>query len=181
MRNHNHQEEYSLPLPFTYIHQGLPEAFTWSNVNGTSYLTRPLNQHLPQYCGSCFVHAAMSSLADRIKIARMTNHADEDAQASGPDINLSIQFILNCGAGIAGSCEGGSASGVFELIKQMGYVPYETCMPYIACSSESTEGFCPHANTECTPMNICRTCNNPSKGGTCTEVRTRNHTVVHSD
>ena len=52
----------------------------------------------------------------------------------------------------------------------MGFVPYETCQPYMACSSDSMEDLCLHVNTECTPMNICRTCGNPSKGGTCNEI-----------
>eukprot|EP00979_Chaetoceros_neogracilis_P015230 scaffold5530_cov283-Chaetoceros_neogracile.AAC.22 len=93
----------------------------------------------------------MSSLADRIKIARMTAGSEGDI-SPGPDISLSIQFILNCGGEVAGSCHGGSASGAFEFIKEVGYVPYETCMPYLACSSESVEGFCPHVSTECDPM-----------------------------
>ena len=29
---------------------GLPDAFTWGDVNGTSYLTPSLNQHIPQVC-----------------------------------------------------------------------------------------------------------------------------------
>lgn len=52
----------------------------------------------------------------------------------------------------------------------MGFVPYETCQPYIACSSDSTEELCRHVDTQCTPMNVCRTCANPSKGGTCNEI-----------
>ena len=102
------------PLPFTYIsEQDLPRAFSWDNVNGKSYLTRNLNQHIPQYCGSCFAHSSMSALADRIKIAR---------NATGVDINLSIQFILNC-ASEAGSCHGGSAIRVYHVLHKMGAIP----------------------------------------------------------
>lgn len=65
----------------------------------------------------------------------------------------------------------GSASGAFEFIKHsMKFVPYESCQPYTACSSDSKEMLCQHVNTECTPMNICRTCANPMKGGTCNQV-----------
>lgn len=53
-------------------------------------------------------HGAASALADRIKIAR---------GAKGPDINLAIQYILNCGGEVAGSCHGGSASGTYEFVK----------------------------------------------------------------
>ena len=79
----------------------LPESFNWGDVDGKSYLTKSLNQHIPQYCGSCWAHGALSSLGDRIKIAR---------NAAGDDINLSIQFILNCGTEMAGSCHGGYVS-----------------------------------------------------------------------
>lgn len=47
----------------------------------------------PTDCGSCWAHGSISSLGDRIKIAR---------GAQGDDINLSIQFILNCGTETAG-------------------------------------------------------------------------------
>ena len=43
----------------------IPEEFTWANVNGTSYITRTLNQHIPQYCGSCWAFGTLSSLNDR--------------------------------------------------------------------------------------------------------------------
>jgi cathepsin X len=90
-------------------------------------------------------------LADRIKIAR---------NAKGDDINLSVQFILNCGGDMAGSCWGGSHTGVYEFIKNgVGFVPLETCMPYLACSSDSNVGFCPHIDTTCSAINTCRTCN----------------------
>jgi len=47
-------------------------------------------------------------------------------------------------------------------------IAYETSNPYMACSSESTNGFCPHSNWECTDINIARTCGTfPDNGGTC--------------
>jgi cathepsin X len=150
------------PLPHTYLEKSaLPKSFFWGNVSGVSYLTHSLNQHIPQYCGACWAHSSMSVLADRIKIAR---------NATGTEINLSIQFLLNCGGSSAGSCQGGSAIRAYEFIHEMGYVPYDTCLPYIACSEQSTNGYCPHVDTTCSPLNICRTCTNPQKGGSCTAI-----------
>jgi cathepsin X len=152
----------------------------WRNIDGRSYTTHSLNQHIPQYCGSCeyskvpvavlfgtkvkflvlttlfihlsvkgWAHGALSSLADRIQVAR---------NATGDEINLSIQYILNCATHQAGSCHGGSHTGVFEFVKEKGFVPYDTCQPYLACSSESTEGFCKYVDTSCTAVNTCKTC-----------------------
>jgi len=57
------------------------------------------------------------------------------------------------------------------MIKDMGFVPYDTCMPYMACSSDVTDGFCKHVDTTCSAINICRTCNTfVSMGGKCTEI-----------
>lgn len=163
MEGHTVQNDHSSPLPYTYIRQeDLPDNFSWGDVNGTSYLTHSLNQHIPQYCGSCWAHGALSALADRIKIAR---------KGAGDEINLSIQYILNCGGNVAGSCHGGSHSGTYEFIKKVGFVPYDTCQPYLACSSDSSDGFCKHVDTTCTPMNTCKTCNTfTENGGTCTEI-----------
>jgi cathepsin X len=46
----------------------------------------------------------------------------------------------------------------YQFIHEAGFVPYDTCQPYLACSSESKEGFCPYVDTSCSPMNTCRTC-----------------------
>jgi len=155
------RENYNSPLPYTYIKdEDLPDNWDWRNIDGQSFTTHALNQHIPQYCGSCWAHGALSSLGDRIKIAR---------NATGDEINLSIQYILNCGD--AGSCHGGSHTAVFNFIQKSGFVPYDTCQPYLACSSESTEGFCPHVDTTCSKLNTCKTCDTfGGMGGQCTEI-----------
>ena len=61
--------------PRTHTHtnastESLPKNWNWGNIDGANYLTKILNQHVPQYCGSCWAHGALSSFADRIKIAR---------------------------------------------------------------------------------------------------------------
>jgi len=151
------------PLPHTYVDKHLlPDNFSWKSVRGKSYLTMNRNQHIPQYCGSCWAHGTLSALADRIKIAR---------NATGPDINLSIQWVLNCGKEKAGSCYGGSATGAYQLIHEDGPVPFETCQPYLACSSDSKEGFCSHVVSTCSAENVCRTCSTfSSMGGKCTGI-----------
>jgi len=114
----------------------LPESFSWHNINGESYVTKNLNQHIPQYCGSCWAHGSLSALADRIKIAR---------KGRGTDINLSIQVILNCATEVAGSCHGGEHTGVYQW-GHTNPIPFDTCQQYKA------------VDEECTPFNICRTC-----------------------
>lgn len=131
-----------------------------------------LNQHIPQYCGSCWAHSSMSSLADRIKISQqyykhgsnlgVNNPSLEPTNGPvTPEINLSIQFLLNCGPG---TCHGGSAIHAYEFIKQFGYIPYDTCQSYIACSDGSNEGFCPFVDTSCKRENICKTCSRNHDG-----------------
>jgi len=140
----------------------LPESFSWCNKDGMNYCTISRNQHIPQYCGSCWAHGAMSALGDRIKIAR---------KGKGPDITPSIQHLLNCGN--VGSCYGGTVDGPYQWLhkisKEGAGVSYETAQPYLACTSDSKEGFCPHVDTTCKPINVARTCGSFSKeGGPCT-------------
>ena len=165
MPGHDKREHVVSARPHEYIDATkLPKSFTWSDVKGVNYLTKMLNQHVPQYCGSCWAHGAMSSLADRIKIAK-------GPHAKGPDVNLAIQFILNCGTEVAGSCHGGSATGAYQFVKEAGFVPFETCLVYEACSAESSEGSCAAGDVsryECKPENTCRTCSTFSDmGGFC--------------
>ena len=143
------------PLPQDTVQTSdLPDSFTWGDKDGVNYLTPSLNQHIPQYCGSCWAHGTSSALADRVKIAR---------GAKGADVQISIQHILNCGN--AGSCHGGSPAGVYDWINSISEktgtgVGFETNQPYMACSSESREGWCAKASNEwkCEPINVARTC-----------------------
>jgi cathepsin X len=138
--------------------EGLPEEFTWCNKDGQNFCTMSRNQHIPQYCGSCWAHGAVSALADRLKILRGANTVD---------INPSVQHILNCGN--AGSCYGGSDSSTYQWIHKNGGVSIETSQPYLACSSDSKEGFCSHVDTSCSALNTARTCGSFSEeGGPCT-------------
>lgn len=168
--------------PHTYIKEDtLPDDFTWGNIDGVSYLTRSHNQHIPQYCGSCWAHGSISALADRIKIARASAGANNKGTTttSPTDVELSIQWVLNCGSHVAGSCHGGYHTAVYQLIHNVGYIPYETCMPYLACSSDSKEGFCPYVDTYCTSQNVCRTCSTFHLfGGTCRGVDPFPHATV---
>merc|ERR1719420_1014730 len=77
---------------------------------------------------------------------------------------------LNCGG--VGSCHGGSVIGPYFWIHQQSQkgtgISYETSNPYLACSSESQEGICPHVDTSCSAENIAKTCSTfSSMGGKC--------------
>mmetsp|Transcript_79550 Transcript_79550/g.223132 ORF Transcript_79550/g.223132 Transcript_79550/m.223132 type:complete len:387 (-) Transcript_79550:210-1370(-) len=140
----------------------LPDSFNWCDKDGVNYCSMSRNQHIPQYCGSCWAHGAISALADRVKIAR---------RAQGIDINPSVQHLLNCGG--VGSCHGGSVDGPYQWLhdisKKGAGISYESSQPYLACTPESQEGFCPHVDTTCKPINVARTCGSfGAEGGPCT-------------
>jgi cathepsin X len=150
------------PLPHEYLKtEDLPDAFTWCNKDGVNYCTMSRNQHIPQYCGSCWAHGSVSALGDRVKIAR---------GAKGIDINVAVQHILNCGN--VGSCHGGSVDGPYQWLHEISTttgtgISYETSNPYLAGSSESEEGLCPHGDFTCKPINVARTCSTFSPTGHC--------------
>ena len=54
-------------------------------------------------------------VADRIKIARYAMGG-----ALGPDVNIAMQTVLNCGKRIAGTCTSGTVHGVFDYIQVLG-------------------------------------------------------------
>lgn len=137
------------PMRLQTVRAGqIPQEWDWRNItqgnlhpknipNG-NYTTPVLNQHIPQYCGSCWAHGAISALSDRFEILRRIRNEP------GPPKLLAVQVILNC-AHDAGSCHGGDHAGVYEYVQNNG-IPDESCAHYKA------------ADGECTPADICKSC-----------------------
>jgi len=128
--------------------EDLPSSFTWKNVDGVNMVTRMRNQHIPVYCVSCWAHGTVSSLADRIKIDRMKKNLP------GPDVDLSIQVILNNGGG--GTCHGGSPTAAYAWMKKQSDkglgLPVESCMQYEAVDGK------PEFTPDSHPSGSCMTC-----------------------
>jgi len=128
------KEKVISPLPSSYLStEDIPTAWDWRNVSGINLVSPSRNQHIPQYCGSCWAHGSTSALNDRISILR---------KGAWPEIMLAPQHLINCEGG--GDCDGGDQGAAYEFINTNGIVE-ESCAPYQAVNGLS-----------CTPA--CKTC-----------------------
>lgn len=95
----------------------VPEVF-WGDHFGENFLSWTKQQHIPQYCGSCWAQGPTSAIADRMNItARRAGHTRQNW-------TLSPQVVMNCNAG--GSCHGGNPADVFEFAHKHGLM-HDSC------------------------------------------------------
>jgi len=121
-------ENYRYPF-VTKSKADLPRNFSWGNVDGKNYLTRMRNQHIPQYCGSCWAHATTSVMSDRISIMR---------GGAFPEINIAPQTLLDYDY-VDQGCHGGDFRPAFDYIQKNNIVE-ENCSQYRAKGWEETDG-----------------------------------------
>lgn len=118
----------------------LPAQLDWRYQGGNNLLSVARNQHIPEYCGSCYAFAATTALSDRIRILR---------GSEGGEINLAMQVVLNCDLSTNG-CSGGDPRNVYAFIHKQGGIPDETCQPYEARGHD--------VGNKCNAMSVCKKC-----------------------
>ena len=127
------------PTEHEIISKSFPRNFDWCEKG---FCSPNWNQHIPQYCGACYLHGSLSAYQDR-------------ALMQGVAVSLSRQSYLNCGPGRNSSngCDGGEPASVFQYMKDYG-IPDETCMPYNATDNTKFGD----ATSECPAIGECMNC-----------------------
>ena len=149
--NHGHKRDAARPSPLILTSvpelaaEHIPDSFDWRSVDGRSMVTADVNQHIPTYCGSCWIHGTIAALNDRIKIGR---------RGAFPDVMLSRQAAMNCVHSLdapkdpAPGCNGGDPWAIHAYMATKA-LPDESCQPY-----EAKNGVCDAAGQ-------CRNCFHP--------------------
>jgi len=110
-------------------------------MGGVNYLSWNKNQHIPQYCGSCWAQGSTSAIADRFNILNKDTNTTP--------VGLDAQVIVNCQAG--GSCNGGNPGEVY-LYAHLNGIPHSSCEQYTAYNL---------VDRMCEDIDVCRDCTWP--------------------
>lgn len=118
------------PRPWEVIPQkAIPDNVNWADMNGINYLSWNKNQHIPQYCGSCWAQGATSAIADRFNILNKLS--------TTTPVGINAQEIVNGQFG--GSCNGGNPGGVYKYAHRHGVVN-SSCEQYVAYNLQTSFG-----------------------------------------